>query len=153
LIKIIDHSDINLVDIEYHDTPRKKVVMGNPTLSHLCYWTVALSQTGKRHQLYWHEIWRAAFQGQQPALSSSPSSLIITIMAQTDIPDAAQKIGSRDKNVPWYNPSLGAKLTPSARQLFETYSKIPAESVDDHVYKIVRSIPSYLFPPINQKTA
>jgi len=57
-------------------------------------------------------------------------------MAQTDIPDAEKRIGNRDKTVPWYNPDLGSKLTPSARQLFETYSKIPSDSVEDHVYKI-----------------
>lgn len=58
-------------------------------------------------------------------------------MAQTDIPDAAAKIGSRDKNVPWYIPSLDEKLIPSTRELFESYSKIPANEVENHVYKIV----------------
>lgn len=65
-------------------------------------------------------------------------------MAETDIPDAAQRIGSRDKTVGWYEPTLGEKLTPSARELFEAYSKIPADEVESHVYKIVPLCSSYL---------
>ena len=58
-------------------------------------------------------------------------------MAQTDIPDAPKKIDNRDKDVPWYNPNLGQKLGDSARELLESYSKIPADDVEDHVYRIV----------------
>lgn len=58
-------------------------------------------------------------------------------MAQTDIPDAKTKIANRDNDVPWYNPNLGRKLGDSARELLENYSKIPAEEVEEHVYKIV----------------
>jgi len=61
-------------------------------------------------------------------------------MAETDIPDALKKIDNRDKGVPWYNPDLGQKLGDSARELLESYSKIPAEDVEDHVYKIVFSL-------------
>ena len=59
-------------------------------------------------------------------------------MAQTDIPNALQKIEAREKDVPWYNPDIGSKLGASARELLENYSKIPAAKVEDHVYKIVR---------------
>jgi hypothetical protein len=62
-------------------------------------------------------------------------------MAQTDIPDALQKIEAREKDVPWYNPDIGNKLGDSARELLENYSKIPAAEVEDHVYKIVRYPP------------
>ena len=61
-------------------------------------------------------------------------------MAETDIPDAETKIANREKDVPWYNPHLGKKLGDSVRELLETYSKIPAEDVEDHVYKIVFSV-------------
>jgi hypothetical protein len=61
-------------------------------------------------------------------------------MAETDIPDALAKIDNRDKDVLWYNPNLGKKLGDSARELLESYSKIPAEDVENHVYKIVFSV-------------
>ncbi|KUJ13956.1 uncharacterized protein LY89DRAFT_709008 [Mollisia scopiformis] len=57
-------------------------------------------------------------------------------MAQTDIPDAERKIGTRDKDVPWYNPDIGNKLSPSARELLETYSKILSAEVENHVKRI-----------------
>ncbi|PMD12413.1 hypothetical protein NA56DRAFT_613500 [Hyaloscypha hepaticicola] len=57
-------------------------------------------------------------------------------MAQTDIPNALEKIQERSKDVPWYNPDVGNKLGGSARELLENYSKIPASEVEDHVYKI-----------------
>ncbi|KAE9378513.1 methyltransferase domain-containing protein [Stipitochalara longipes BDJ] len=57
-------------------------------------------------------------------------------MAQTDIPNALQKIEARDKDVPWYHPDLGNKLGDSARELLENYSKIPAAEVENHVHKI-----------------
>jgi len=59
-------------------------------------------------------------------------------MAQTDIPNALEKIEAREKDVPWYNPEIGDKLGASARELLENYSKIPPAEVEDHVYKIVR---------------
>jgi hypothetical protein len=60
-------------------------------------------------------------------------------MAHTDIPNALEKIKAREKDVPWYNPDIGDKLGSSARELLESYSKIPAGEVEDHVYKIVNS--------------
>ncbi|KAF4634146.1 hypothetical protein G7Y89_g3962 [Cudoniella acicularis] len=57
-------------------------------------------------------------------------------MAETDIPNASTKIANRAKDVPWYNPDIGNKLGDSARELLETYSKIPADEVEEHVYKI-----------------
>jgi hypothetical protein len=59
-------------------------------------------------------------------------------MAWTDVPDVEAKINAREKNVPWYNPSIDKKLGPSVRELLENYSKIPQAEVEDHVYKIVR---------------
>lgn len=58
-------------------------------------------------------------------------------MAHTNIPNAAAKIGARDRDVPWYNPDLSHKLGDTARELLENYSKIPAAEVEEHVYKIV----------------
>ena len=58
-------------------------------------------------------------------------------MAWTDVPDVEAKINAREKNVPWYNPSIDKKLGPSVRELLENYSKIPQAEVEDHVYKIV----------------
>jgi len=61
-------------------------------------------------------------------------------MANTNIPDAEERIRNRDKDVPWYNPELGTRLAvgSSARELLEKYSKIPPTKVEDHVSKIVR---------------
>ena len=58
-------------------------------------------------------------------------------MAHTDIPDAQAKINTREKDVPWYNPNLGDKLSAPARELLENYSGIPAGEVEAHIYKIV----------------
>lgn len=59
-------------------------------------------------------------------------------MAQTDIPDAATKIRTRAKDVPWYSANLGSKLGAPVRQLLENYSSIPADRVEAHVYAVVR---------------
>jgi hypothetical protein len=58
-------------------------------------------------------------------------------MAHTDIPNVQAKIASREKDVPWYNPNLGNNLGKSARELLESYSKIPDGEIEAHVYKIV----------------
>lgn len=62
---------------------------------------------------------------------------ITSTMAHTDIPDAQMRIGSRDKDVPWYTDSIGSRLGPSARKLLEDYSHIPADQVESHIYSIV----------------
>jgi hypothetical protein len=72
-----------------------------------------------------------------------------SVMAHTDIPDAQTRIGSRDKDVPWYTDSIGSRLGPSARKLLEEYSHIPADQVESHIYAVVRLLPS-LFPFISQ---
>ena len=69
-------------------------------------------------------------------LSSSPSIMAATPQGRTNIPDAEAKIDLRDKDLPWYYPEL-KKLGPSARELLENYSKIPAAEVEDHIYKMV----------------
>jgi len=52
-------------------------------------------------------------------------------------PTSTPRVGSHDKSVPWYRDSLPAsKLSPQVRDLFETYSKIPADEVESHVYKL-----------------
>jgi hypothetical protein len=55
-------------------------------------------------------------------------------MAYTAHPDGAVK---GDTNVPWYANSIGTRLGKTARQLLENYSKIPADEVESHVFKIV----------------
>lgn len=62
----------------------------------------------------------------------------------TKLPDAkkfysdATKIGSKDKNVGWYNKTFSG--TPEdTRQLLEGYSGIQSSEVDEHVCTIVRS--------------
>ena len=44
---------------------------------------------------------------------------------------------TKDKNVQWFDktPDLG-QISPAARNLLETYSKIPAEEVENHVLQI-----------------
>jgi hypothetical protein len=60
-------------------------------------------------------------------------------MANTDIRDAQTKIGSRDKDVPWYTDSIGTRLGPATRKLLEEYSHIPAEQVESHIFAVVGS--------------
>ena len=59
-------------------------------------------------------------------------------------PDAApedpRKIAagiSRSKEVPWYEASIGDKLTTGIRTLLEGYSGIAPKYVEDHAYKTV----------------
>jgi SAM-dependent methyltransferase len=59
-------------------------------------------------------------------------------MAATEISNPRPMIGSYEKDVPWYNPNI-TNLSPSTRELLETYSKVPAASVEDHVLKMVYS--------------
>ena len=43
------------------------------------------------------------------------------------------------KDVHWYAPKIpSAMLDPTVREVFETYSGIPADEVESHIYKIVR---------------
>ena len=44
---------------------------------------------------------------------------------------------SRSKNFPWFQPEIGNKLTPSFRELLESYSGIAPQNVVDHIYTIV----------------
>lgn len=61
------------------------------------------------------------------------------MMANTDIPQAAEKIAERSTDVPWYESTIPAeKLDGAARDLLENYSKIPSSEVEYHVYDIVR---------------
>ena len=57
---------------------------------------------------------------------------------------------SRSKNVPYFHSEIGSSLTPAGRQLFETYSRLPASEVEAHIYKIVSglqsALPNYTMP-------
>jgi hypothetical protein len=65
-------------------------------------------------------------------------------MANTDIPNALEKIEKRTKDVPWYNHEIGSKLGDSARDLLENYSHIPPAEVESHVYAVVSiNVPSF----------
>jgi hypothetical protein len=50
------------------------------------------------------------------------------------------RIGSRDKNVGWFNSNLET-LTPAQRDLFENYSRIPPDRVIQHILEVVRAYP------------
>lgn len=45
-------------------------------------------------------------------------------------------VGSRDKNVRWYKPTLET-LSLATRNLLEAYSKIPEDQVIPHIYEVV----------------
>ena len=63
-------------------------------------------------------------------------------MSQPYIPDPA-KIAARDKDVPWYVEDVGKKLGDTGRELFEKYSKIPADEVEAHIQKVVSAKYNY----------
>ncbi len=57
----------------------------------------------------------------------------------------ALSIGSRDKSVPWYNPTLST-LSPDIKSLFLEYSKIPEVELLPHIHQVVCvTIPIYLY--------
>lgn len=60
-------------------------------------------------------------------------------MSSSDLLAVGKDHAARSKKLPWYQASLGNKLSPEARQLFEQYSKIPAQEVEAHVYISVSS--------------
>jgi hypothetical protein len=66
-------------------------------------------------------------------------------MAETNIPNAKEKINLREKDVPWYSESIDSKITPQARQLLEEYSHIPPAEVEDHVLSIVSALAIYYY--------
>lgn len=43
----------------------------------------------------------------------------------------------RSKSFPWYNKSIGESLKPACRELLVKYSKIPEDSLEQHVYEVV----------------
>ena len=49
---------------------------------------------------------------------------------------------SRTKDVPYFRSKINFSLTPAGRQLFETYSRIPASEVEAHIYKFVNGLQS-----------
>lgn len=48
------------------------------------------------------------------------------------------RMGSRDKRVGWYMPTL-SNLTDGQRDLLENYSKISSEHVIPHILEVVRN--------------
>jgi len=59
----------------------------------------------------------------------------------TEQENSRLRIGSRDKNVGWYNSSLET-LTAAQRDLFENYSHIPPDGVIPHILRVVRAPPT-----------
>ena len=51
--------------------------------------------------------------------------------------------GARSVSWPWYHHLLTNELTMDARTLFEQYAKIPADDVENHIYRIVSSKASH----------
>ncbi|KAM3079408.1 hypothetical protein ACMFMG_005840 [Clarireedia jacksonii] len=72
------------------------------------------------------------------------------MMADTDIPRAAEKIAERSTDVPWYESTIPAeKLDGAARDLLENYSKIPSSEVESHIYDIrTRAWETFPYPCI-----
>jgi len=58
------------------------------------------------------------------------------------------RIGSRDKNVGWFNPNLSA-LTEAQRDLFENYSRLPPDRVIPHILEVVRTAPIFCYTLTN----
>jgi hypothetical protein len=52
--------------------------------------------------------------------------------------DTQLKIGTRAKNVAWYSETID-RLGDPTRKPLEKYSKVPADEVEAHIYKVVRS--------------
>jgi hypothetical protein len=50
---------------------------------------------------------------------------------------APQEVAPPDPRFSMYNKTIGSKLGESARRLLETYSNIPSDEVEKHVYTIV----------------
>jgi hypothetical protein len=50
---------------------------------------------------------------------------------------APQEVAPPDPRFSMYNRNIGSKLGEPARHLLETYSKIPSDEVEKHVYAIV----------------
>jgi hypothetical protein len=48
-----------------------------------------------------------------------------------------QVTAATDTRPAMYNKNIGSKLGDPARRLLETYSKVPADEVENHVYEIV----------------
>lgn len=58
---------------------------------------------------------------------------------------AKLEIGSRDKSVGWYMPTLES-ITDAQRDLLEKYSKIAPERVISHLFEIVSDMFFFPFP-------
>ena len=82
------------------------------------------------------------FSNQPNIITNSPESIphIIRMAPPDPLPADPRVLAAgvpRSKNWPWYQESIGDKLTPTVRVLLEDYSGIPSEDVESHVYQIV----------------
>lgn len=50
--------------------------------------------------------------------------------------DGPVPAGARSVSWPWYHHVLQDELTPDARTLLETYSKIRPDEVESHIYRM-----------------
>ena len=83
-----------------------------------------------------------AFSNRPNIITNSPESIphIIRMAPPDPLPADPRVLAAavpRSKNWPWYQESIGDKLTPTVRVLLEDYSGIPSEDVESHVYQIV----------------
>jgi hypothetical protein len=69
--------------------------------------------------------------------------MVASINPSVTIDTPRLEIGSRDKSVGWYLPTLES-ITDAQRDLLENYSKIAPERVISHLFEIVSDI--FLFP-------
>ena len=45
--------------------------------------------------------------------------------------------GARSVSWPWYHHVLTTELTPDAKKLLTTYSKVPPAEIEAHIYRVV----------------
>lgn len=53
-----------------------------------------------------------------------------------DAATAPPAVGSRDKSVAWYQPTLST-LPDETKELLKTYSRIPEGEIEAHIYRVV----------------
>lgn len=62
-----------------------------------------------------------------------------TKMAEETAP-STPAIGTRDKSVAWYHPTL-KNLPQETKELLKTYSEIPEEEIEAHIHSVVSKFP------------
>lgn len=51
---------------------------------------------------------------------------------------------SKSKNRPWFSESVGEKLTPAVRAMFEKYAEVAPEEVEKHIYEAVSGVFAFI---------